>query len=115
MPKRQHSRSLVDWRDGLTLLVEIVTPKSVATMSLPLAQSHPGEGFNIVTGLCWPQLGCVDHVEAMNVLMEAGGFDQCSFGACHLRRASDEKTCRLTYPLGNMKPCSEMLLAVTVY
>ena len=100
LPPGEPPTTQVDWRDGLDLLVEIVTPGGVETMCLPLAESEPGEGFNIAAGLSWGQL---EDPDPMNLMMEAGGFDQCSFGACHLRRASDEKTCRLTYPLEESK------------
>jgi len=99
-----------DWRDGLTLLVEIVIPGvgDAATMCLPLAGSQPGEGFNIAAGLSWAQL---EDVDTLNMMMEAGGFDQCSFGACYLQRASDGMTCRLTYPLEESKKmCHPLLL-----
>ena len=89
------SRAPVDWRDGLTCLVEIVVAGDAETMCLPLAESQPGEGFNIVAGLQWAQL---EDPDALNMMMAAGGFDLCSFGACYLRRR-DGKTARLTYPL----------------
>ena len=98
-PPGEPTTAQANWRDGLNLLVEIVTGGDVATMSLTLAESAPGEGFNIAAGLSWQ----IEDPDALNMMMEAGGFDQCSFGACHLRRASDEKTCRLTYPLEESK------------
>jgi len=84
------------WSKGLHLLVEVCTPNGVANMSLPLSEAEPVDGSDGGMGISWQQL---EDGGFMNVLMEAGGFDKCAFGACYLWRESDEKMCLLSLPL----------------